>query len=113
MIALKEREARVIRTIAIAGLVFVNASLLAGLARAAPLQTTEDVKGHCSAAGDVYFPPGTNGTYACLKKDGSGVVCGGYNEKYKNSCDTWPADSTPSSRAPDDLKKKHAERKKK
>jgi len=52
--------------------------------------------------------------YACLKKDGSGIVCGGATAEFQKSCDTWPADKTPSPRAPDKLheaaKKKAADK---
>ena len=107
---------RNIFTTATAALFFTAASLLAGLARAEtiPLKTKDAVQGKCSDDGDVFFPPGAYGAYACLKKDGSGIVCGGYTEAYKKSCDTWPADSTPSTRAPDKLheaaKKKAADK---
>ena len=92
---------------AAAAAVFVVASLLADLAHAdrVALRTRDAVEGKCSDDGDVFFKGNGNkdDTYACLKKNGSGVVCGGYTDEYKKSCDTWPADSTPSSRAPNKL----------
>ncbi len=107
-------------TTAIAALFFTAASLLAGLARAEtiPLKTKDAVEGKCHDDGDVWFAPSNRNdpkmTYACLKKDGSGIVCGGYTEAYQKSCDTWPADTTPSTRAPDKLheaaKKKAADK---
>ena len=109
---------RNIFTTATAALFFTAASLLAGSARAEtiPLKTKDAVQGKCSDDGDVFFPPSNDPktTYACLKKDGSGIVCGGYTEAYQKSCDTWPADSKPSTRAPDKLheaaKKKAADK---
>ena len=97
--------------------VFVVISLQADLANAERigLKTRDAVEGKCSDTGDVFFAPSKPYfTYACLKKDGSGIVCGGYNDEYKKSCDTWPADSTPPARSPDNLrdaaKKKAAEK---
>jgi hypothetical protein len=52
----------------------------------------------------VYFPPNDNGVYACLKKDGSGIVCGGVTDEYKKTCDTWTADAKVSPRAPDKVR---------
>ena len=94
-------------------------SLLTDLANAerVALRTRDAVEGKCSDDGDVFFAPDNrnkDSTYACLKKNGSGIVCGGYTDEYKKSCDTWPADSTPSPRSPDKLrdaaKKKAAEK---
>jgi hypothetical protein len=103
-------------TTATAVLFLTAASLLAGLARAdtVPIRTRDAVEGKCSGDGDVFFPPSAAGVYACLKKDGSGVVCGGVTDDFKKTCDTWPADSKPSSRAPDKVheaaKKKAADK---
>jgi hypothetical protein len=105
---------RTIFPTATAALFFATASLLAGVAHADPLQKPDAVQGHCNDDGDTYFPPSTKGVYACLKKDGSGIVCGGYTEEYKKSCDAWRADGTPASRSPsavvDAAKKKKAEK---
>ena len=102
-------------TILIGGIAFFIAS--PAEAEHTALKTKDQVQGKCSDDGDVFFPPSEKGVYACLKKDGSGVVCGGYTEEYKKSCDTWPADSTPPSRSPDKVrdaaKKKAAEKTKK
>jgi hypothetical protein len=107
---------RDIFTTTTAALFFTAASLLADLARAdtVPIRTRDAVEGKCSSDGDVFFPPSAAGVYACLKKDGSGVVCGGTTDDFKKTCDTWPADSKPSPRAPDKLheaaKKKAADK---
>ena len=86
-------------TTATAALFFTTASLFADLAHADPLQKPDAVQGHCSDDGDVFFAPGAFGAYACLKKDGSGVVCGGAGE-YQKTCDKWGPDKAPPSRAP-------------
>lgn len=97
--------------------IFVVTSLLADFAHAerVALRTPDAVEGKCSDDGDVFFKRGNkDDTYACLKKNGSGIVCGGYTDEYKKSCDTWPADSAPSPRAPSKLhdaaKKKAADK---
>jgi hypothetical protein len=109
---------RIIFTTTIAALFFITASWFAGLAHAAPLQKPDAVQGHCSDDGDVFFAPSNKNdkamVYACLKKDGSGIVCGGATVEFQKSCDTWEADKTPSPRAPDKLheaaKKKAADK---
>jgi hypothetical protein len=48
------------------------------------------VKDSCKGKGDTYWPKtGDDTTYGCMHNDGSGIVCGGYNDKYKGSCDTF------------------------
>ena len=68
-------------------------------ASAAPLQKPDQIRGNCGSD-DTYFPPDSNGAYACLKKDGGGITCGGASEEYKKTCETWSASGTPPSRAP-------------
>jgi hypothetical protein len=89
---------------AIASLIFATACLLAGLAHAAPLQKPDQVQGRCSGDGDVFFPANDKGEYACLKKDGSGIVCGGVTDELKKTCDTWSANGTLPARAPDKIR---------
>jgi hypothetical protein len=109
---------RTIFTTATTALFFTTASLFAGLTHAGPLQKPDAVQGHCGDDGDVFFAPSNKNdkamVYACLKKDGSGIVCGGATAEFQKSCDTWPADKTPSPRAPDKLheaaKKKAADK---
>ena len=68
-------------------------------ASAAPLQKPDQIRGNCGSD-DTYFPPDSNGAYACLKKDGGGITCGGASEEYKKTCEIWSASGTPPSRAP-------------
>ena len=68
-------------------------------ASAAPLQKPDQIRGNCGSD-DTYFPPDSNGAYACLKKDGGEITCGGASEEYKKTCETWSASGTPPSRAP-------------
>jgi type IV secretory pathway VirB10-like protein len=92
-----------VRTIAIAALIFATASAFAGSAHAAPLQKPNEVQGHCSGD-DMYFAPNDKGAYACLKKDGSGIVCGGATDELKKTCETWSANGALPARAPDKLR---------
>ena len=92
------------RTIAIASLIFATNSSLAGLVHAASPQKPDQVQGRCSGDGDVFFPPNDKGEYACLKKDGSGIVCGGVTDELKKTCDTWSANGTLPARAPDKIR---------
>jgi hypothetical protein len=48
------------------------------------------VKSSCGAGG-AYFPPNDSGVYGCLRKNGSGIVCGGTGDNYSKTCDTWGA----------------------
>jgi hypothetical protein len=44
----------------------------------------------CKAGGGVSWVPGQTGfTTGCMNADGSGVVCGGKDSKYKDNCDTF------------------------
>jgi hypothetical protein len=70
---------------------------------AAPLQKPEEIRKNCGSD-DTYCPPDGKGVYACLKKDGSGIVCGGASEDNKKSCDTWSASGSLPSRASDALR---------
>lgn len=68
--------------------VFLGAVLMMPQAAHAEKNQSKDaVQGKCNEKGGVYFPPGKAGAYACLYKDGSGIVCGGAKE----GCDKWPA----------------------
>jgi hypothetical protein len=62
----------------------------------------DQVQGKCSGDGDVYFSKDNNpnGTYGCLHADGSGIVCGGYSDKYKKTCDTFRTASFPVPKVP-------------
>jgi hypothetical protein len=55
------------------------------------LQSKDKVEGACNEKGGVYWPSSAGGTYGCMNKDGSGIVCGGTSAEDKKSCDTWPA----------------------
>jgi hypothetical protein len=72
-------------------------------AAAAPLQKPDQIRGSCSGD-DAYFPPDSSGAYGCLKKDGSGIVCGGWSDENKKTCETWSASGSPPSRAPGALR---------
>lgn len=64
------------------------------------------VKNSCGAGG-AYFAPSENGVYGCLRKDGSGIVCGGTGDNYSKTCDTWGA--TPSLAKPNATLPKRAD----
>jgi hypothetical protein len=92
--------ARMLRTIA--GSFLLIGALVAAFATspsAAPLQKPDQIRGNCSGD-DTYFPPDSSGAYACLKKDGGGITCGGASEEYKKTCETWSASGGPPGRAP-------------
>jgi hypothetical protein len=93
---------------ATAALIFATAALLPDVAHAAPLQKPDAVQGHCSDDGDVYSAPSNRNdktmVYACIKKDGSGIVCGGVTEEFQKSCDTWTADGKLPPRVPDKIR---------
>jgi hypothetical protein len=72
-------------------------------APAAPLQKPDQIRGSCSGD-DGYFPPDSSGAYGCLKKDGSGIVCGGSSDENKKTCETWSASGGPPGRAPGALR---------
>ena len=72
-------------------------------APAAPLQKPEEIRKNCGGD-DTYCPPDNKGVYACLKKDGGGIVCGGPSEDNKKSCDTWSASGSLPSCASDALR---------
>jgi hypothetical protein len=72
--------------------VLVGALALTSPAHAATIpikgHSPAQIKANCS--GGVYFAPGGKGqTYGCLAQDGSGIVCGGIGDNYKNTCDTF------------------------
>ena len=45
-----------------------------------------DVKNRCTG---VFWPTSVGGTYGCMNKDGSGIVCGGKDPKDKQTCSTF------------------------
>lgn len=44
-----------------------------------------EVQSDCGKGGGMYFPPGVNGMYGCLTKNGGGVLCGGAGG-YSKTC---------------------------
>lgn len=84
---------------AFAVLIGAFVAVFATSASAAPLQKPDQIRGNCGSD-DTYFPPDSNGAYACLKKDGGEITCGGASEEYKKTCEIWSASGTPPSRAP-------------
>ena len=73
-------------------LVLLTAGLVAGPVQAEqiPAEKPDRVEGRCYESGGLYFPKtGPNSTYGCIKKDGSGIVCGGKSAKHKRTCDTF------------------------
>ena len=84
---------------AFAVLIGAFVAVFATSASAAPLQKPDQIRGNCGSD-DTYFPPDSNGAYACLKKDGGGITCGGASEEYKKTCEIWSASGTPPSWAP-------------
>jgi hypothetical protein len=86
----------------IAGSFLLIGALVAAFAAstsAAPLQKPDQIRGNCSGD-DTYFPPDSSGAYACLKKDGGGITCGGASEEYKKTCENWSASGGAPGRAP-------------
>lgn len=45
------------------------------------------VQGRCNESGGTYWPDG--GTYGCINKDNSGIVCGGKTAHDKKTCSTF------------------------
>jgi hypothetical protein len=72
-------------------------------APAAPLQKPEEIRRSCGSD-DTYCPPDDKGVYACLRKDSSGIVCGGQSEDNRKTCETWSANGSLPSRASDALR---------
>ena len=76
--------------VAFAGMVFFADS---AAAKTIPLVPQKTVKKNCDGA---FWPKtGNNSTYGCLNRDGSGIVCGGVEAKYKNNCSKWKAKMFP------------------
>jgi hypothetical protein len=49
--------------------------------------SSSQVKRTCSG---TFMPPsGTNGSYGCLNKNGSGIYCGGDTPAQKGTCTKW------------------------
>jgi hypothetical protein len=71
-------------------LVSAFAAPRAGFCKTVSLQSEGTVKAGCGGAGDMYMSKtkDSNGTYGCMKQDGSGIVCGGVG-RYAKSCGTF------------------------
>jgi hypothetical protein len=81
-------------------------------ALAGPQQKPDQIHKSCGD-NDTYYPPDDKGAYGCLKKDGSGIACGGPSDDSRKTCESWPANSLPPRRAPEALRaaaKKKAEK---
>ena len=69
---------------AVAGSALASETLQVGSAAA------KNEMSECKAHGGTTFPKkGANGTFGCMRGDGSGIVCGGVTSKQKKTCDTF------------------------
>lgn len=59
------------------------------LAERVSIVKQDKVQGKCGESGGIYFPPNKQGTYGCINRDGSGIVCGGVTKIQKKTCDTF------------------------
>ena len=81
-------------------LVLVTAAAVLAAFGNPPAKAFVPIKGHgpgniqsgCNGSGDLYFPPGDQGVYGCLKRNGSGVVCGGAGG-YSKTCTVLQPDA--------------------
>ncbi|MGA9032189.1 MAG: hypothetical protein WB402_06720 [Sulfuricaulis sp.] len=74
---------------ALVGIVAVTSSAMAKTIKVNS-KDAKDALSSCKANGGVSFPKtGANSTFGCMNSDGSGIVCGGYSDKFKKTCDTF------------------------
>ena len=68
----------------------LTAFVAAATAKTVPItgHSQASVKKACDGA---YWPSSVGGTYGCMNKDGSGIVCGGVTSAQKKTCSTFRA----------------------
>lgn len=60
------------------------------MANQIPLKSPEEIENSCKDSSGVTFPKtGPTSRYGCIKKDGSGIVCGGVTANDRKTCDTF------------------------
>jgi hypothetical protein len=84
-------------------LVSAFAAPRAGFCKTVNLQSQGQVKAGCGGSGDVYFEM-NHGVYGCMKKDTTGIVCGGVG-KYAKTCGTFSKIPPPRLPTQEDIEK--------